>query len=674
MNIIVTRPRGEEDKTGLFRFLYRIWAREIKQDLPGTDHGRKEIRDRLDPLADHFMAMDEEGRIVGCVRVNHLSRGIPDPSLFQNMEFDRLAGLFGPDRVAFISRLAIDPAHRGGTVISLLLADLFCHLFGSRITTATCYCRINLVHLYHRIGMRPYLKHFRLDTGIRVPLIGCIQDGPYLEKVKSPLKHLLPHDCNDQGRSAAMLKDAFPGFGEPELPSMGSRSLWAQLAFASPAEDSKQNLKFFNGLSQAKADQIMGRLPRLSLGPNEVIQAGPKDDVFMGVVLKGSLGVGVGDLSDPHFVYIISPGEPFGELPALTQTRQPALLLSMEESEILLIPENLFSRLGKKNPGLAMDLYQNILGILAHRMGRLHEELARSISTFRDLSPGRIRRPALHETQVLKAGPARVESYHFDTLSDKKGEYQRLTTQAQISEKLEFTVLKKIGLKNGDTILDLGSGPGVTSMLLARYFPQSRIIGIEPDRELREEAEKRTRDLPLCRFLEGTGQAIPLKNHDVDFSYARLLFQHIPDPMDTIREMIRVTRPGGILCIMDVDDGTIFIHPESREWHQIEERVARAQAQFGGDRHVGRKLLSYLMEAGLEQVQVDLVPVTTQMLGPEMFFNIVFGFKQQHLKRAGDWDSETRDAFARLRIRLGERGAFASENIFAAHAMVPHPS
>jgi len=234
---------------------------------------------------------------------------------------------------------------------------------------------------------------------------------------------------------------------------------------------------------------------------------------------------------------------------------------------------------------------------------------------------------------------------------------------------VEFSKLKGIGLADGDTILDLGSGPGITAMLLSHHFPRSRIIGIEPDKDLRTRAEglKAEKNLNHCVFLEGTAQEIPLADNAVDFAYARLLFQHIPDPMAALKEMHRVIRRNGIACILDVDDDTIFIHPRVRAWEAVENRVAKAQASYGGDRHVGRKLLAYLLEAGFESVRVDLVPVTTQMLGPKAFFDIVFGFKKQTLMRAGDWDEATGKLFNAIRDLLQKEGAFASENIFVVH-------
>ena len=672
MNITITTPKENRDRESLFRFLYDIWITEFNRELPGTNHEREEIKDDLDLWADHFMALDESGRIVGCVRANRLSRGRTGEELSGSMGFNDLAALFGPDRVAFISHLAISRAHRGSTVISLLLAELFRYLFECNMAVAACYCQLNLVALYHRIGMRPYLPNFKRNGRMRIPLVGCINDRDYLEQTGSPLHFLLPSQRNDKGWAARLLKGQFTDFYAPDISNIKTRSLWAQLAHATPDREEEQVSKLFQDLPQKAFGDMLKRLPRIKLSQDEVLQVNQTAEAAMGILVSGALGVGIGDEINPHFIYVIHPGEPFGEMLILTRVRHSTILQSMENSEIVLLPENLFDWFGKKDPPMALLLYKNLLAILARRMAAVHSALADFLGRG-EQSAARVRRPALHAADAVKAATGRVESYHFDTLSDKKMEFDRLTCQAKIAQTMEINALKKIGLSNGDQIMDLGSGPGITTMLLSRHFPDSRIIGVEPEEELRSTALSmaQKQNLDRCVFLEGTAQAIPLPNHVIDFSYARLLFQHIPDPMDSLREMKRVTRPGGIVCVLDVDDGTIFIHPEVPEWSSVEVRVARAQARFGGDRHVGRKLLSYLLKTGFSQVKIDIVPVTTQMLGAETFFDIVFGFKQQHLKRLDDWDRETEEIFTRIRELLMKTDSFASENIFVAHATVP---
>ncbi len=671
MQIIISHPADSEDRHRLYRFLYRIWTRESDRELPGTDHDTREIKDSLDRCATHFMALDNQGQIAGCVRTNRLSDGLPDQALRECLGLDNLGNLFNPENVVLISHLAISPAHRGGTVISLLLADLFRTLFENRANVAVCHCRLNLVSLYYRIGLRPYLPNFKLQDQLQVPLVGCINDREYLERAGSPLHALLPPDCNDRGWAAGLLSGSFPMFTGPEISDISTRNLWARLAHASPAGQQESGMKLFQGFSPEAVEGLLKQMPRIRLAQHEALQTGRGGEEAMGILISGSLGIGVGDVSDPHFVYVVQPGEPFGEQTALGRGRTRTVIVSLAESEVLLLPGRLMDRLAEKDRERALILYRNLLGILAERVEAANTVLAEHLS--QKVRPDtRVHRPARHQAQSVRHAVNRRESYHYASLSDREGELDRLTRQARVAEALEVATLRKIGLTDGDCILDLGSGPGVTSMILARHFPGSRIHGVEPEDRLRHLAEERAKEQcpGRCTFHPGTAQAIPLPDNHADFSYARLLFQHIPDPLVCLEEMKRVTRPGGIVCILDVDDGTIFIHPVAPEWGAVERRVARAQAASGGDRHVGRKLLGFFDATGFSDIQLDVVPVTTQMLGPALFFDIVFGFKQQHLKRCNDWDDETAAVFSRIRSALGKPGAFASENMFVAHGMV----
>ncbi len=676
MKIIVSNSVDSQDFHRLYRFLYRIWTRESDRELPGTDHERQEIKDNLDDSATHFMALDSTDRITGCVRANRLSDGLPEQVLKEHLGLDNLTHLFNPKNVVLISHLAISPDHRGGAVISLLLSDLFRHLFETRANVAVCHCRLNLVSLYYRIGFRPYLPNFSFQNQLHVPLIGCINDKKYLERTGSPLHSLLPMDCDDSGWAADLLTASFSMFRFPEVADINTRNLWARLDHAAPSGAHESGMTLFQGFSPEVVEELLQQMPRIRLAQNEPVQTGRYRKEVMGILISGSLGIGVGDVTDPHFVYVVQPGESFGELSALTRGRTHTVIISLAQSEVLLLPGSLIKHLAGKDTSSALLLYQNLLGILAKRIEVANAVLAAQLSEA--VRPDTMVHrsachPGYHLSQSAQQVVNRQESYHYDTLSDPEGELERLTRQARVAETLEVSKLRKIGLANGDRILDLGSGPGVISMILAHHFPDSTIHGVEPEDKLRSLAEEAARgQCPgRCTFHQGTAQAIPLADGCIDFSYARLLFQHIPDPLACLNEMKRVTRKGGIVCILDVDDGTIFIHPEAPEWSAVEARVAKAQSVFGGDRHVGRKLLGYFETTGFAEVQLDIVPVTSQMLGPELFFDIVFGFKQQHLKRINDWDDKTSAIFSKVRTVLEEKGAFASENMFVAYGVVP---
>ena len=200
------------------------------------------------------------------------------------------------------------------------------------------------------------------------------------------------------------------------------------------------------------------------------------------------------------------------------------------------------------------------------------------------------------------------------------------------------------------------------------------VIGVEPEDLLRKKAETLVASQNLaerCRFLKGAGDLIPLDDGVMDFSYARLLFQHLSNPLEVLGEMRRVTRRGGVVVILDVDDRTNIIHPAPEGLEDLEKRIASAQATAGGDRHVGRKLYGYMHEIGLQEIGVEHIPIPASAFGREVFYSIVYSFKRQVLERAGGLDDQTAALFSELENLIRRPTTFAMTTVFVAHGVVP---
>lgn len=101
------------------------------------------------------------------------------------------------------------------------------------------------------------------------------------------------------------------------------------------------------------------------------------------------------------------------------------------------------------------------------------------------------------------------------------------------------------------------------------------MTGEETEDLLRAKAEMLIADQGVadrCRFLKGTGDRIPLEDGAVDFHYARLLFQHLPHPLEVLGEMCRITRRGGIAVVLD-DDRSNIVHPAPAELSPLKELI-----------------------------------------------------------------------------------------------------
>jgi SAM-dependent methyltransferase len=109
-------------------------------------------------------------------------------------------------------------------------------------------------------------------------------------------------------------------------------------------------------------------------------------------------------------------------------------------------------------------------------------------------------------------------------------------------------------------------------------------------------------------FVPGDALALPFPDGAFDFTWARFLFEYLADPQQALGEMIRVTRPGGIVVVADLDGQLDQLHP-------LDEGVAydlhsglRVLEESGFDRFVGRKLYGWLYEAGLDKIAVKVQP------------------------------------------------------------------
>jgi SAM-dependent methyltransferase len=99
-------------------------------------------------------------------------------------------------------------------------------------------------------------------------------------------------------------------------------------------------------------------------------------------------------------------------------------------------------------------------------------------------------------------------------------------------------------------VLDVGTGTGEMATLLANMGHNVTAVDIAPAMlELaRQKAEKMCVPLTL---IESNAAQLPLDDDSVDVVFSRHLFWTLPKPIDTLREWVRVVRPGGMVAIAD---------------------------------------------------------------------------------------------------------------------------
>lgn len=153
-------------------------------------------------------------------------------------------------------------------------------------------------------------------------------------------------------------------------------------------------------------------------------------------------------------------------------------------------------------------------------------------------------------------------------------------------------------LQPGQTMLDVGCGPGNLTVDLARRVAPGQVVGVDASEAVIELARQENADEQHVRFEVADAYALPFEDDSFDVVHAHQVLQHLADPVAALTEMRRVARPGGIVAVRDADYAGMTWFPPSHgldEWRELYHEVTEAN---GHEADAGRHLLSWVREAG----------------------------------------------------------------------------
>jgi SAM-dependent methyltransferase len=153
----------------------------------------------------------------------------------------------------------------------------------------------------------------------------------------------------------------------------------------------------------------------------------------------------------------------------------------------------------------------------------------------------------------------------------------------------------------GDRVLDVGCGPGaLTAHLLS---VGSEVAAIDPSPPFVDAIRER---FPGIEVVHGAAEELPYDTASFDAALAQLVVHFMRDPVAGLRQMARVTRPGGVVAACVWDGPTGALAPFWDAVHVID-KDAEDEALLSGA-HRGH-LTELFQEAGLSDVHEDAIAV-----------------------------------------------------------------
>jgi arsenite methyltransferase len=201
-----------------------------------------------------------------------------------------------------------------------------------------------------------------------------------------------------------------------------------------------------------------------------------------------------------------------------------------------------------------------------------------------------------------------------------------------------------LALEQGETVLDIGSGPGLLACeMAAEVGTVGSVDGVDPSESMLALARGRqpSEGAAEIRFLAGEACALPFASDRFDVAVATQVYEYVQDVVAALSEAFRVLRPGGRLLVLDTDWDSIVWHSGDSERMR---RVLAAWDEHLVHPHLPRRLTGLLSATGFSVARRAVIPLLNAGYDPNTFSAGLIGFITAFVPgRRGLSEREVRD-------------------------------
>jgi demethylmenaquinone methyltransferase/2-methoxy-6-polyprenyl-1,4-benzoquinol methylase len=206
----------------------------------------------------------------------------------------------------------------------------------------------------------------------------------------------------------------------------------------------------------------------------------------------------------------------------------------------------------------------------------------------------------------------------FDRIAARYDLLNRLISLG-VDQRWRRRTVAALELAAGGRVLDLATGTGDLGLLIARTYPDVSVVGLDPSLNMLAVAQQkiaRAKLEPRVQLLSGIAESLPFE--DASFAGTTIAFgiRNVPDRPKALREMARVTRPGGRVCILELSEprSGVLAWAARFHMHTVVPSVGALLSGAGAYRYLPRSIAAFppaeefaemMRAAGLDVVAVQ---------------------------------------------------------------------
>src|SRR6266496_2099263 len=195
----------------------------------------------------------------------------------------------------------------------------------------------------------------------------------------------------------------------------------------------------------------------------------------------------------------------------------------------------------------------------------------------------------------------RAGQQSFYALGHSEQELQRLSRQGQALGPFTRQLFEEAGISRGMRVLDVGCGSGDVTFLAADLVGLSgEVVGVDRERTAVDWANARAHLLGTrnVNFVKGDPAEMEFDQH-FDAIVGRLVLMYYPDPVETIRKLIRHVRPEGLIVFQELDMANARSLPIAPLFERSLTWIKQTLSATGAQTQLGLELYPVFLAAGL---------------------------------------------------------------------------